>query len=35
MEKLDSGEDEQDDEQSLDEEMVKHVSQMGAEVINE
>lgn len=35
MEKLDSGEDEQDDEQSLDEEMLKHVSQMGAEVINE
>ncbi|WP_135667613.1 hypothetical protein [Halorhabdus rudnickae] len=35
MEKLESGGNEEDDEQSLDEEMVKRVSEMGAEVISD
>lgn len=35
MEELDTGGNEQDDEQSLDEEMVERISQMGAEVISE
>jgi hypothetical protein len=35
MKKVNSGGNEQDDEQSLDEELVKRVSQMGAEVISE